>query len=322
MKNILVYGFYHHANIGDLLFVEAFRSLFPGFNFVFVDRIEAKDLQDVAAVFFGGGSFLLDRPYITDDALRLLKTKKIFYLGVGIETNIHPIHLQLMSKALLVATRSPDQVAKLKSINSNSLFAPDLVYCLQNQVVINPKHNNSVLVMTNISVVPRRDDPHWKHAAWNYFKSEFSQFLDWLIDGGYKLRLFSMCRDIQLNDDWASAELISHMSHRDSNHIIQQYPEGIVNITSLLSEYGTIITQRFHGIVLSEMIRVPYVAIHHHDKLKFSQPAEGKFLSYYNSSKHSYIEAFNQARCMNYDAVLPIKSNEYEVLVNRVINLL
>lgn len=319
---VLVYGWFNQGNQGDQLFIEAYHHLFPDIDFVFTEIITADKLKDVAAVFFGGGSFLFDRPNISDQVLELVKTKKIFYLGVGVETHIHPIHLQLMGQALLIATRSPDQVDKLKAINSNSLFVPDLVYSLQSKVKAHPPEEKSVLIMPNISVVPHREDPHWKHSAWNYFKSEFTQFMDWLIDSGYKPHLFSMCCGIQLNDDWASVEMISHMSNRDGKLILSNCPSTMEDITSLLSRYETIITQRFHGIVLSEMMRVPYVAIHHHDKLKFSQPAEGIFTSYYNSSKHTYIEAFNRARCMNYSSLLPINLHAYETLVNEVKSLL
>jgi polysaccharide pyruvyl transferase WcaK-like protein len=318
----LVYGWYHQGNIGDDLFIDAYRHLFPNIDFVFSETISTDKLEDVDAVFFGGGSFLIDRPNITEDALKILPSKKVFYLGVGIEADIHPVHVAIMSRAQLIATRSPDQVERVKGINPNTLFVPDLVYSLQSKLGRVTKIDKSVLVMTNISVVPHNSDPHWKHASWAYFKSEFGQFLDWLLESGYKPQLFAMCRGLNLDDDWASAELINAMSKRSRRRLCTEKPTGIKAVAELCAKQEVIVTQRFHGIVLSEMTRVPYVAIHHHDKLKFSQPNEGKFLSYYNSSKHSYIEAFNQAQCMNYSSILPIETDIFETLVNRVTSLL
>jgi hypothetical protein len=176
--------------------------------------------------------------------------------------------------------------------------------------------------MTNISVVPNNSDPHWKHASWAYFKSEFGQFLDWLVEEGYRPQLFSMCRGLNLDDDWASAELVSAMSKRSRNRIVIESPEGIEEVTNLVARHELVITQRFHGIVLAEMTRTPYIAIHHHDKLKFSQPSEGSFLSYYNSSKLSYITAFDQAIRMNFSSVLPIESDIFKTLVEEVRSLL
>jgi hypothetical protein len=321
MKKILVYGWYNHLNIGDELFVGAFRKLFPDFQFAFRDTITPSSLEDIDAVFFGGGSFLLARPNISEAALQILKTKKIFYLGVGVEADIHPTHLELISIAKLVATRSQDQLEKLKYFNPNSIWIPDLVYASQSEVEISPKISRSVLVMPNISVVPHSSDPYWAHASWAHFKSEFSQFLDYLVQEGHHIDFLSMCRGPTTNDDWAAGELIAHMVKR-GKYLLQEQPVGIERVTSLISKYNIVITQRFHGIVLSEMTRTPYIAVHHHDKLKYCQPAEGTSLSYYNSSKHSFIDAFNSTIKMNFSKSLPIESNIFENLIQEVIGLI
>jgi len=319
---VLVYGWYHQGNIGDDLFMDAFCYLFPNISFEFTEKITADKLKDIDAVFFGGGSFLLDAPNISSDALQIMATKKVFYLGVGIETNIHPTHQALLSHASLIATRSLEQVEKIKSFNHNVRFVPDLVYALQPKIKEATPIDKSVLVMTNISVVPHNADPHWKHAAWAYFKSEFGQFLDWLVDSGYKPQLFSMCQGINLDDSWASAELVNSLSKRSRNRLMMEKPTGIEQVSELISRHEMLITQRFHGIVLAEMTRTPYIAIHHHDKLKFSQPNEGTFLSYYNSSKLSYISAFEKTIKMNFSDTLPIESNIFKTLVEEVGSLL
>ena len=64
-------------------------------------------------------------------------------------------------------------------------------------------------------------------------------------------------------------------------------------IRNIFSKYKVIITQRYHGIILAEMFGIPYVAIHHHDKLKNCQPANGQFISYYNFNKSALNNAIN-----------------------------
>lgn len=318
---VLVYGWYHKLNIGDELFKECFTKLFPKFDFVFVDNIKAQSLDGIDAVFFGGGSFLGARPNISSDALDLLKKMPIFYIGVGVESEVHPTHIELIKLARLVAIRSIDQMEKITYFNPNTIWIPDIVYSLQDDVVMSEKTNRSVLIMPNISVVPNHLHPYWMHASWNYFKSEFSQFLDVLVDEGYIPHFFAMCQGKKVNDNWASGELIGHMTHRDK-FIIDEYPIGIKDATALVSKYNLIITQRFHGIVLSEMTRTPYIAIHHHDKLRFSQPRSGAFISYYNSSKQLLIDSFEHTRKMKFVDSLPIESNIFETLSQKVISLL
>lgn len=318
---VLVYGWYHQLNIGDELFKECFHKLFPQFDFVFVDSIKAQTLEGIDAVFFGGGSFLGARPNISNDALEIIKQKPIFYIGVGVEADIHPTHVELIRLARLVATRSIDQVDKVTYFNPNTMWIPDLVYCLQDGVVASEKKSRSVLIMSNISVVPSHQDPYWMHASWNHFKSEFSQTLDVIIDQGFTPHFFAMCQGKKDNDNWASSELIGHMTHRNK-YIIDEYPVGIKDVTSLVSKYSLVITQRFHGIVLSEMTKTPYIAIHHHDKLRFSSPRSGAFVSYYSSSKQLLLDTFEHTMKMKFADSLPIESNIFETLSKKVISLL
>lgn len=323
---VLVYGWYYKGNIGDNLFVHAFKRLFPNLQLVFTDTISEKRLEDVGAVFFGGGSFLLDPPSITgpfDKTWALLKAKKIFYMGVGVELEIHPLHQELMTQAALIAIRSADQVERVKAINPNTRFVPDLVYALQSDVrSAYRKEEKSIFVMPNITVVPQATDPYWKHAAWSYFKSEFAQFLDWVVEEGYRPQLFSMCRNRDMSDEWAGTEILSHMKNRNSGFIQQDRPLEIGFMSEVMSKHDLVITQRFHGIVLAEMTRLPYIAIHHHDKLKFSSPNDGAFLSYYNCSKRLLMDTFVSALQMKYSTVLPIESNIFETLSEEVMGLL
>jgi polysaccharide pyruvyl transferase WcaK-like protein len=317
---ILVYGWYHQSNIGDDLFANAFRKLFPNYEFVYHNSIRLQDLRDIDAVFFGGGSFLLEEPLISGEVFAKLKTMPIFYLGVGAESEIHPTHMTLISLAKMVATRSPSQVDKLKLLNPNVIAIPDLVYSLQSQVKLSEKLPRSVLVMPNVSVLPSHMEPYWKHASWSHFKSEFAQFLDILRKDGFKVDFLSMCQSRKDNDDWAAGEIIGHMSCR-GKLMLDEQPVGIEQVTKLISKYSIVITQRFHGIVLSEMTKTPYIAIHHHDKLKHTKPSNGSFLSYYNASKQSFFDAFNSTMKLNFDHTLPIEPNIFEAFSQKIIEL-
>jgi len=318
---VLVYGWYGKSNIGDELFIDAFRNLFPDFEFIFVNNINENSLEGIDAVFFGGGSFLLAKPLISEAALEIIKTKPIFYIGVGVESEIHPTHIELIKLARLVAIRSLDQVDKVSLFNKNTKWIPDLVYSLQTKVNMSPKINRSVLVLPNISIVPHHLDPYWKHASWSHFKSEFAQFLDILINEGFKLNFMSMCRNNKDNDDWPAGEIIGHMTRRNK-YLLDEQPMRIEDVTGLISQYSLIITQRFHGIVLSEIVKTPYIAIHHLSKLKFSHPRNGSFLDYYSSAKQSFIDSFDHTLRMKFSDSLPIESNIFESLSKEVRSLL
>lgn len=278
---ILVYGWYNQGNIGDELFKQAFAILFPNYHLVFTPRITIALLKGASAVFIGGGSFLFAPPNMADGSLDILKQKKIFYLGVGAETEIHPVHRELMAQAQLIAIRSTVGLDEVKDINKNTICIPDIVYCLQSLVQKSEAQDKSVLIMPNLAVVPQWTDPHWKHVAWEYFKSEFSQYLDFLVDEKYTVKFLAMCQNKKTNDHWAAIELINKMKNRKDDYLLEVKDNSISTITSIMSEYQTVITQRFHGIVLAEMIDIPVLAISHHDKLNYGS----NVISYYGTNK-------------------------------------
>jgi polysaccharide pyruvyl transferase WcaK-like protein len=319
---VLVYGWYHQGNIGDDLFMEAYHHLFPSLQLVFTEAITSDKLQDVDAVFLGGGSFLLDAPRATDEALQLLKKKKIFYLGVGVESEIHPTHEMLMRRAQLVAIRSSNQLDRVRQINHNTILIPDLVYALKDKASLRSATSNSVLVLPNVAVLPNNGDAHWKQAAWIYFKSEFTQFLDWLVDNKFLVKFLPMCMANKEDDTWVATELTSFMKYRSNRFGLTVKPQGISEVLQLISQHSIVITQRFHGIVLAELAGVPYIAIHHHDKLKQSSSNAGKFISYYGLSKQKLIDEFNIAISANYTSILPIETNIFKALVEEVLTLL
>jgi hypothetical protein len=120
MKKTLVYGFYGHDNIGDELFKIAFEKLFPEYEFTFTDHLSLELLENKDALFFGGGSFL--NQYIEGWDIWDINIP-IFYIGIGLETEIHQHHRILMNRAELIASRSISPSSQLKY-----LPIPDLVY--------------------------------------------------------------------------------------------------------------------------------------------------------------------------------------------------
>jgi polysaccharide pyruvyl transferase WcaK-like protein len=315
-KQILVYGWYGHGNLGDDLFIDCFKHLFPSFNFIFTDHISNEHLQNIDAVFFGGGSFLTDRPKITADALEILKGMKIFYIGVGTETKFNDIHQELIGLAKLIATRSSINLDYVKSINPNTIVIPDLVYSLPQRQPVN-KIKNSILIMPNILLVPKWNDPHWKHVSWDYFKTEFSQLLDEYSKQGFKINFLPMCADDHLNDNHAAIEIINRMSEGKASLLLNK-ENNIDSVLDIISRYEISISQRYHGVVLSKLAGTNCLAIHHHDKLKNISEYS---LSYYGLSKNSIMDIINKCKGSNINQFVSIDRNIYDGLVQTVMRL-
>jgi polysaccharide pyruvyl transferase WcaK-like protein len=286
MYHILVYGFYGKENLGDDLFQEAFRTIFPELTFTFTDHLTRAQVLASDAVFFGGGSMLDGALSIEGGAWPVLLEKPIFYIGVGAETDIHKDHWELLGRAHLVAVRSSMGTDKLAGLPVITI--PDLVYSLAGPS--EEREPESVLVVPNIAVVPDGRDPYWKHSAWEFFRSEFSQFLDELIDQNFRITFLSMCRNEYLPDVGATFEILNRMRHRRTSMISDEIPKTAAEAISFFSRFSVVVTQRFHGIVLADLAGTACVPIQHHDKLKSRTG-----VSYYGATKGALLDALERA---------------------------
>lgn len=309
---ILVYGYYGKSNLGDDLFADAFRGLFPSYQFSFTDNIKLDQLENVDAVFFGGGSFLAETLKASDEVFQELKKKKLFYIGVGSETALDSRHEQLMALAQLVAVRTDQNLDNVKRVTPNYMVIPDLVYSLE-PTLADKKLPKSVLIIPNILVVPKWNDPHWKHAAWEFFKIELAQCIDQLIIDGYKVDFLPFCINNYLNDSYAAAEVLARCNTSTPKKLYEK-PSSCQAAIDIISQYNCVITQRFHGSILADLAQVSSLTIHHHDKLK---GVKGTSVSYYGVSKSILLDNTKNI-ISNSCSVLPIDRNIFRELVKRV----
>jgi polysaccharide pyruvyl transferase WcaK-like protein len=296
---VLVFGFYKKedgfkGNLGDQVFIEAFKKILPNCNLTFTDHLTIEQLKDKTTIILGGGSFLGNKLPCSIETFIELQTKKIFYVGIGAETEIDPQHQILLQKAKLIITRSV-QYDNLLALNSNVMYCPDLMYVLANQISIAPKKLKSILILPNAYLISKWDAKAWSHNAWERFKTEFAQFLDALLMKDYQVDFFPMCQSREINDQYAAIEIIGKMKHPNVK-LLETPITTFSELTKLFSTYETITSQRYHGLILADMINVPCLNIWHHDKLKHFHGHKTHNLSYYGIYKDLLIDEFDDLR--------------------------
>lgn len=309
MQRVLAYGWYGRGNAGDELMRSALVELFTprGVTLEFVNSITDADLmsEHCDGVIFGGGSILFAAPNVAPAALDQLLAGDVpvFYVGVGPETEVHPTHASLMTRARLVAMRDLD--------------IPDLVYSLprpKNAVSV----TSGILIVPNVEVVPTSASPHWTHVAWERYKDEMSQVLDVLVDRGVVPTFLVMCRNDHMDDAWPTYELIGRMKRRGWKKSVMVAPNDMETCT-LMSMYRAVVTQRYHGIVLAEAAGVPYVALEHHDKLKNVTPHRGQHLQYHGATKAQMLHAIEVAMEGERPVPYHVPHDVYDRLADRVV---
>lgn len=288
----LVYGWYNRGNCGDELMKLALVTAFLpcGLALEFVDSID--DLDNVDAVLFGGGSILVDAPHVSPSALEALLHSDVptFYVGVGLETNVHDVHKALLAVAKKVAHRSPERPQWVK----NATVIDDLVYSLAPRMVaaanvVQPV--DELLIFPNVELVPMHDSPHWMHVSWERYKDEMAQALDELVDRGIRPAFALMCQNPVQDDEWAASEIVARMKKRSTAFKMHRIDACSTDIVSLMRSHKAVVTQRYHGIVLAEIAGIPYVSISHHDKLRYATPHRGTMLDYHGVTKGELLKS-------------------------------
>lgn len=255
-RNVLVFGWYGHRNIGDEAFKDSFRYLFPDLNLKFTDQIPSNVNEEYAALIVGGGSFLDQQIKNLD-----LVTIPIAFVGIGLD-GIHPANQPALDRAKIVVTRS-----KLKGRAPKRYFqTPDLVFA---QAVPPVKPNPDIItVMVNNHFCPGPHAEPYKSAAWEWFSVEFSQTCDRLV-AQYRCPIWfvPMCTHPTVDDRRAAAYIIDRMEYKGvAMHIQEEMSRD--QIMEAISRSHMLISQRFHGLVFAAMMGKPFVAIDGHSKIK------------------------------------------------------
>lgn len=131
-----------------------------------------------------------------------------------------------------------------------------------------------------------------------------------------------MCQNDSMNDRWAATEIINRMKYRSSKYQLNYDIVEFKELTKFISQHEIVISQRFHGLVLAQLCRVPFLGIHHHDKLKNCPPNEGQFFPYYGSYKQGLIDSFESVINLQFTDCLPIERNIFRSLASKVEDIL
>lgn len=296
MAKILVYGWYGHRNVGDELMAEALRSLLVGHELKFVDHIKHAELEKSDLVLVGGGSFL-SLPFGMDGAsFTAIAKKPVIYVGVGAETGVHHDHARLLKHASAVFVRSPAS-EQFSEIRPDAVLMPDLSLALASPSLVK-RPSREILFLANSQVLPNRTSPNWQRAAWDYFKSETAQAIDELIVGGWKVTMAPFCDDVNHRDSWACAELIAHCVERRRVRCLDAtwYDDAAFSkVRPTFDASSVVVTQRYHGAIISQATGAPCVVIHHHDKLARLDPNATKLIPYYGIRKDALVTAIESA---------------------------
>ena len=262
-NDVLVLGFYNKQNLGDEMFKESMPLLFPNHNLKFVDLdtiISTCNFNSkYKAIICGGGDIIND--YFQKKILLATNNFKgpIIAFGIGIT------YPDLIDRGYLdiydhVFLREMTDVRKVqKRLGSQyAHYLPDLGFSLERPHFIGcDKMNIGVclaqpLFRSNNMILPVID------------------FFEYLLSQGHTLTLlkFNSSGEINEDDGYINRFIHAHLAPKYKNIIVDEYGYNTTNMLSIMGSMNFNICTRFHSVVFSAIMGVPFLTIHSSRKVK------------------------------------------------------
>lgn len=282
-KKIIILGWYYHGNLGDDSFREAFIQMFPDSILEFVDKIP-ENVNDYDCLIIGGGSFL-------ESEIKNISmvTIPIAFVGVGIEAYVAPKNMEALKKAKIVIARNKWE---------NAIIAPDLAYSLD--LGIKSQTTNQITVLMNGYFSPKHNSKEYQLRSWDWFCTELAQSLDKIIEKtNHKIKFASMCVNPDIDDRRAAAYVLDRMYYRSRAEIdySDHFDFSFISAKAIteIKKSKLVISHRFHGMVFSSMLGVPFVGITGHDKMEnfFKEVGSKAVVPYYGFNHEVFKNAID-----------------------------
>lgn len=201
---------------------------------------------------------------------------KVVFLSVGVGPIMNRVNRFLMLKALQIADyrsyRELTALDYLRSVNfdtTGDVIYPDLVFSLPpgytdgTRRISNPPKSVGVGV---INYYGWRHDPRIGESVYQNYFTKVKQFILWLLENGYTVRLiFGDTTDQRPVDELVDQITPKTNAEKRENFIIDQIP-NVNELFRQLAQVDILVASRFHNVLCALMLERPVISIGYHRK--------------------------------------------------------
>ena len=250
-RAVSVLGWYGKNNWGDEAFKYAFHDLFPDLYFHFVRDKPSEHLP----LILGGGDVIKSS---------YLKEIKQPFVAVGVGLG-YPSEMDLLLKSPCKAAWFRNMEDVRLSQTNEFQYCPDLAFAIKAPNVFGspPSARKKVAVILANSVInPKigtRQFGEWSYQQYLYW--ELAQALD-AMGEWYDIHFLPMSQARFAYDEASHFEVASRMKN-EKPVVLWNWSdlEGPLEFMSLLGTFDLVISMKFHGLVFSTIMGVPFVNI-------------------------------------------------------------
>ena len=212
--------------------------------------------------------------------------KKLFFLNVGAGPLKHPLSRFFAKSAVQWADyrsfRDHDSQQLIRSLGVKSVMHvyPDPAYALDTGDYVRsaPSSNRTPIVGLNpIGFCAPRFWYREDEALYQKYLDKIARFSTWLLQHGYDLRLFTneVSVDLQAIDDLRSRLLLS-VSPDLVSRVFLDPSRDVKDVLEEMSHFDFVVTSKFHGVIFSQLLRKPVIALSYHRKMDVAMGSIGQ----------------------------------------------
>jgi polysaccharide pyruvyl transferase WcaK-like protein len=218
--------------------------------------------------------------------LTKIARKKLYFLNVGAGPLKHPLSRFFARCAVEFGDyrsfrdQDSEELVRSLGVKSKTHVYPDPAYALDvGHHLKNARRSSSTRVVglnpigfCDPRTWPRKDEP-----LYNGYVRKLAQFSAWLLEQGFDLRVFTT--EISV-DRHAIEDLKALLASSLSSEVVRQiFRNPSLDVKDLLREmsgFDFIVTSKFHGIIFSNLLGKPVIALSYHRKMDFAMRAIGQ----------------------------------------------
>ncbi len=218
--------------------------------------------------------------------LTKLARKKLYFLNVGAGPLKHPLSRFFAKCAVQFADyrsfRDDDSRDLVRSlgVKSTTHVYPDPAYALEIGDHLRSTRRSSSMPIVGLNPIGFCDPRIWPRkdsSVYQEYLGKVTDFSALLLEQGYNLRVFTT--EISV-DQTAIEDLKSQLLSRLSSDLVcpafRRPSWGVSDLLREMSEFDFVVTSKFHGIIFSQLLRKPVIALSYHQKMDVAMQGIGQ----------------------------------------------
>jgi polysaccharide pyruvyl transferase WcaK-like protein len=216
--------------------------------------------------------------------LAKLARKKLYFLNVGAGPLKHPLSKFFAKRAVESADyrsfrdNDSEELVRSLGVKSKTRVYPDPAYALEVADRSRSQRGSIPIVGLNpIGFCDPRIWPRKEESVYNAYLEQITRFSAWLLEQGYDLRVFTTETSV---DRYAIEDLKTRLFARFSPESVSPIfgrPSATVKeVLDEMSEFDFVVTSKFHGIIFSQLLGKPVIALSYHRKMDVAMRMSGQ----------------------------------------------